>query len=232
MTIIGHLLNDALGTSQLRFSTYWQEVFHWKPLHVAVAILPQGVAALMVGGSVQGLPKILNNPRPTIAVSGLRELDFIPETHGYPADLCQVIMTSEILQALSRGGAGGYYWRYCFPAFVLGSAGAVLGVMTASINLITYCPPEMAGVAGAWFQVLSQVGGAFALAVQSGFERENATDWLDSGAKAYWFILAWVALIAGQYVLFFRKPGTREQEHEATRERMKARNRDMGVISA
>jgi hypothetical protein len=55
------------------------------------------------------------------------------------------MIVAEILQVFSDGGVGKGYWRYDFPAFLLGSAGAVLAFMAASINLITFCPPEMAG---------------------------------------------------------------------------------------
>ncbi|XAO23884.1 hypothetical protein I312_102669 [Cryptococcus bacillisporus CA1280] len=37
------------GTSQLLFATYWQTTFNWAPLHVAVAVLPQGLMTLAVG---------------------------------------------------------------------------------------------------------------------------------------------------------------------------------------
>lgn len=37
-----------------------------------------------------------------------------------------VVIIAEILQVFSNGGHGTDYWRYCFPAFVLGSAGAVM----------------------------------------------------------------------------------------------------------
>jgi len=93
--------------------------------------------------------------------------------------LTSVIIAAEILQIYSDGGHGKNYWRYCFPPFsessmlgasklaltpVLGSAGAMITYFASAIDLISYCPPEMAGVAGAWTQVLAQVGGAVALA--------------------------------------------------------------------
>ena len=30
------------------------------------------------------------------------------------------------------------YWKYCFPAFLLGSAGALICYFAAAINLIVY----------------------------------------------------------------------------------------------
>jgi hypothetical protein len=114
--------------------------------------------------------------------------------------LTSVIIAAEILQIYSDGGHGKDYWRYCFPALsessmlgasklaltpVLGSAGAMIAYFASAINLISYCPPEMAGVAGAWTQVLAQVGGAVALAVQAGLQT-NLVDWRESSGRACW----------------------------------------------
>ena len=121
------------------------------------------------------------------------------------------------------------YWRYCFPAFVIGSVGAILMFFASSINLISYCPPEMAGVAGAWTQVLAQVGGSVTLGVQAGLQT-NLLDWRKSSGRAYWFMLAWIAAGALQYVIFYKPYGTVEEEHEATRQRIKESGKNLGTI--
>jgi hypothetical protein len=36
-----------------------------------------------------------------------------------------VIVAAELLQIYSDGGLGMNYWKYCFPAYILGSAGAM-----------------------------------------------------------------------------------------------------------
>lgn len=96
------------------------------------------------------------------------------------------------------------------------------------INLIAYCPPEMGGVAGAWTQVLAQVGGSICLAVQAAFDDE-ITVWNRSGARAYWFMVGWTAILAIQYVVFYKQPGTTEEEHEKTRRRIMETKGEMGV---
>jgi len=66
------------ATSQIQYSTYWQEVLHWSPIHVAVAVLPQGIVGLLIGGLVQAFPQIINKSRITIAVGAICELPLPP----------------------------------------------------------------------------------------------------------------------------------------------------------
>ncbi|KAL1411547.1 hypothetical protein Q8F55_002509 [Vanrija albida] len=189
------------ATSQLLYATYWQVAFGWKPLHVAAAVLPQGIAALIVGMVVQFVPAIINTPRITIPVGSV------------------LVMTSEVLMYYSDGGSGMNYWKYCFPAFVIGSVGAISVFMASGINLIAYCPPEMGGVAGAWTQVLAQVGGAIALGVQAGLEGTALADWKHN-ARSFWFEFAAFALIAVVYAIFYTEPAGALEEHRLTRERI------------
>lgn len=86
----------------------------------------------------------------------------------------------------------------------------------------------MGGVAGAWTQVLAQIGGAVTLAVQAAFD-DDILNWKKSGARAYWFLIAWTALLAGQYVVFYKRPGTPEEEHEKARQRIMETKGEMGV---
>ena len=129
------------------------------------------------------------------------------------------MIVAEILQIYSDGGHGKDYWRYCFPAFLIGSVGAILLFVASTINLISYCPPEMAGVAGAWTQVLAQVGGAITLAVQAGLQ-SDLVNWKESSGRAFWFLVAWIAACSLQYIIFFKPYATVETEHAATRQRI------------
>lgn len=97
-------------SSQLLFSTYWQVVEGWKPLHVAVAVLPQGIAAMLAGAVTQFSPVVIQNPRISIPVGA---------TCKYSAGfaLTSVVMIGEALMYFSDGGHGMDYWRYCFPGF-------------------------------------------------------------------------------------------------------------------
>ncbi|KAK8869869.1 hypothetical protein IAR55_000437 [Kwoniella newhampshirensis] len=199
------------ATSQILYSTYFQEVFHWSPIHTAAAMVPQGVTGLFIGALGQFVPQIITKPRISLPIGGV------------------LIMVAEILQIYSDGGHGKDYWKYCFPAFILGSAGAVMCYFAAAINLITYCPPEMAGVAGAWTQVVTQVAGAITLAVQASFEGDGL-DWHLAGRRSFWFVFAWTAVLVLQYVVFYKTPGTPEEEHEATRKRIADKGIDEGVL--
>lgn len=72
-------------------------------------------------------------------------------------------MGASVIQIYSYGGAGWDYWKYLFPAYVMGSTGAMIVYFGSAISVVVYAPPEMSGVISAWSQVVSQVGGAIAL---------------------------------------------------------------------
>ncbi|TYJ53179.1 hypothetical protein B9479_006207 [Cryptococcus floricola] len=190
------------GTSQLLFANYWQIAFNWKPLHAAVALLPQGIMTLVTGVLVKSIPALVEKPRWVIPASAL------------------LIVGAEVLQITSSGGEGIKYWSHLFPAFILGSAGGMAIMIASSINFVRMCPPEMAGVAGAWTGVVFQVGGAITLAVQAGLESPNPTTFMDSGAKAYYFIIGWTVVLAGAYGVFYRTPKSVGEEHEEARRRI------------
>lgn len=102
----------------------------------------------------------------------------------------------------------------------------------SAISVLVYAPPEMSGVISAWTQVVAQVGGAVALAVQAAFESEDLSDWMKSAGRTFWFILAWVAVLGLQYSIFWRKPGTPLEEHELARKRIQEKGKDVGVVEA
>ena len=99
----------------------------------------------------------------------------------------------------------------------------------STINLITYCPPEMAGVAGAWTQVVAQVGVAVTLAVQAGLQTD-LRDWKESSGRGYWFMVAWAAACALQYTIFYKPYGTPAEEHEATRRRIRESGKQLDIV--
>ncbi|KAK4703392.1 hypothetical protein P7C70_g2833, partial [Phenoliferia sp. Uapishka_3] len=194
--------------SQLQFATFWQEELRWKPIHVAAAMLPQGIIAFIIGGVTQKVPGIITKPRTTIPIGAA------------------LIMIAEILVYFSEGGVGKDYWKFVFPGFLLGSAGAILAYFGSAINVIQNCPPEMAGVASAWTNVVAQVGGAVILAVQSGLQNPTNPAWKKGGARAFWFGFAWVFVLALQFVIQYKQPASPEVEHELARQRIK----DAGLV--
>ncbi|WVQ99577.1 hypothetical protein IAU59_006713 [Kwoniella sp. CBS 9459] len=199
------------ATSQIAYSTWWQEVYGWSPLHVAAAMLPQGLVCLVAAAFAQMIPQVITKPRITIPVAGL------------------LIIIGEILQVFSDGGPGKHYWKFCFPAFIIGSFGAMIGFFASAINVITYCPPEMAGVAGAWTNVIAQIGGAVTLAVQAGMQGTGFVTWEKSVSRTWYFMIAWTALIAIQFVVFYKEPMSPEEEHDAARKRILESTGEIGV---
>jgi uncharacterized membrane protein len=77
----------------------------------------------------------------------------------------------------------------------------------------------MAGVAGAWTQVVTQTAGAVCLAVQVAFVKD-INEWATSAAPSFYFMIAWTAVLCLQYLVLYRQPGTPEEEHEKVRARM------------
>lgn len=65
--------NFSSATSQIQYATFWQEVLHWSPIHVAAAMLPQGIIGLILGGVTQAVPGIITKPKITIPVGAVRE---------------------------------------------------------------------------------------------------------------------------------------------------------------
>lgn len=150
-------------------------------------------------------------------------------------------MIAEVLQIYSCGGQGYDYWRYLFPAYIIGSAGAMIGEYTlrrslitvyfgAAVSILVYSPPEMSGVISAWVNVQAQIGGAIALAIQSAFETEDIADWMKGAGRTFWFMFAWVGFLGLQYIVFWKKPGTPAEEHELTRRRIAESGLDKGVV--
>ncbi|AFR92418.2 efflux protein EncT [Cryptococcus neoformans var. grubii H99] len=199
------------GTSQLLFATYWQTAFNWAPLHVAAAMLPQGLMTLAVGILSQFVPAIIAKPRYSIPIGAI------------------LVVAAEVLQIKSNGGHGKDYWRFLFPAFIIGSAGSMILMFASSVNFVQMCPPEMAGVAGAWTSVLFEIGGAVTLAVQAGMEKPDPFTFMDVGAKVYYFIIGWTVVLSGVYVAFYKQPKALDVEHEETRKRIMQTKGDMGV---
>ncbi|WWD03085.1 hypothetical protein V865_001131 [Kwoniella europaea PYCC6329] len=201
------------ATSQLEYSTWWQEVYGWSALHVAAAMLPQGIVCLIAAAFAHAVPQVLTKPRWTIGGGMI------------------LIVIAEILQVFSDGGPGNKYWRFCFPAFVIGSFGAMITYFASGINIVTYGPPEMAGVMGAWVNVLAQIGGAITMAVQAGLQDTSSIlpEWSKSGSRTWYFMIAWTVVLGIQFIVFYKTPGTPQEEHELARKRIMEKDGDLGV---
>ena len=75
----------------------------------------------------------------------------------------------------------------------------------------------------------SQIAGAITLAVQASFEGDGVADWNKAGRRSFYFQIAWTAILLLQFLIFYKTPGTPDEEHEAARKRIKESGKDAGV---
>jgi hypothetical protein len=107
-------------------------------------------------------------------------------------------MVATVLLALG-GGKPQDYWLYIFPAFSLGSAGAMLTYTHTNIAIFQAAPSSMAGTVGAIFNGALQFGSAIGLAGVSSIE--TSVEAIHGGSHEYygraatfWFLLALVSI--------------------------------------
>ncbi|KAG2132735.1 major facilitator superfamily domain-containing protein [Suillus bovinus] len=131
------------------FTTLWQNVFGWSAISSAVHMFPIGVVAFVM--SFTGSLSRIVSPK-WIILTGL--------------SFC---MVATVLLALG-GGKPHDYWPYIFPAFAVGSAGAMLTYTHTNIAIFQAAPPSMAGTVGAIFNGALQCGSAIGLAGISSIE--------------------------------------------------------------
>lgn len=123
------------ATSQLQYATYYQEVGNWPATRVAVSMLPQGIVAVTLGFAIRFIPFVVEKPRITIASGSLCKS--LPQDHSSPTDRI-VMIGAYILLIFSDGGLGLNYWKFCLPAFSIGSAGAMIAYFASrSVSPLT-----------------------------------------------------------------------------------------------
>ncbi|KAG1841900.1 major facilitator superfamily domain-containing protein [Suillus subalutaceus] len=131
------------------FTTLWQTVFEWSIISSAVHMFPIGIMSFAM--SFTGSLSRIFSPK-WIILTGL--------------SFC---MVATVLLALG-GGNPQDYWSYIFPAFVLGSAGAMLTYTHTNIAIFQAAPSSMVGTVGAIFNGALQFGSAIGLAGVSSIE--------------------------------------------------------------
>ncbi|KAG1723918.1 major facilitator superfamily domain-containing protein [Suillus paluster] len=160
------------------FTTLWQNVFHWSVISSAVHMFPIGIIALTM--SFTGPLSRIFSPK-WIILTGL--------------SLC---MVATVLLALG-GGNPQDYWPYIFPAFTLGSGGAMLAYTHTNIAIFQAAPSSMAGTVGAIFNGALQFGSAIGLAAVSSIETSveatcGGSLEYSGRSAAFWFLVGLVAL--------------------------------------
>ncbi|RPD56812.1 MFS general substrate transporter [Lentinus tigrinus ALCF2SS1-7] len=175
------------------YTTLWQDIWHWSAISTAIHMIPIGVLAFAM--SFTGSLSRVMNPKWIIL---------------FGEGLC-IIAT--ILFAFADSPAK--YWPYIFPAFVLGSAGAMLSYTHTNIAIFRTSPSSMAGTVGAIFNGALQLGSAIGISavgsIEASVEATHGGPEMYAGrAAAFWFLLAIVAVEFISMLVFYRagKEGT------------------------
>ncbi|KAG1796381.1 major facilitator superfamily domain-containing protein [Suillus plorans] len=160
------------------FTTLWQNVFEWPAISSALHMIPIGVASFVI--SFTGPLSRIFSPK-WIILTGL--------------SFC---MVATALMALG-GGKPEEYWPYIFPAFVIGSAGAMLTYTHTNIAIFQAAPSSMAGTVGAIFNGALQSGSAIGLAGVSSIEtsveaRHGGSHEYSGRAAAFWFLFTIISI--------------------------------------
>ncbi|KAF8840131.1 MFS general substrate transporter [Paxillus ammoniavirescens] len=160
------------------FTTLWQNFFHWSVISTTIHISPICVTAFAV--SFTGSLSRVFSPKWLILIG----LSFLA--------------VATTLLAFG-GGQPDQYWPFVFPAFALGSAGAMLTYTHTSIAIFQAAPASMAGTVGAIFNGALQFGSAIGLAAVGSIE--TSVEATHGGpqeyygrAAAFWFLLGIVLL--------------------------------------
>jgi len=180
----------------LVFTTLWQDVFHWTAISTALHMIPIGVASF--GMSFTGPLSRSFSPK-WIILTGL-----------------SMVAAATTLVAIHSSRPEDY-WPYVFPAFTLGSAGAMLVYSHTNIAILQAAPASMAGMAGAIFNGALQVGSAVGLSafisIQTSVEVTHAGSEEHNGrTAAFWFLLG-IVLVEITCVAYFYQRGTDQEDN-------------------
>ncbi|WVQ82158.1 hypothetical protein IAT38_004286 [Cryptococcus sp. DSM 104549] len=184
-------INPWWTDHQLVLMEHFISVSHDKPVIAALRMLPSGISAIAMAFLFPYLLRFFGGPR-------------WPTAGGIFVGGCMYL-----LMIYSRGAvANGEYWRWLFPAFVVGTSGAMAAFLGANITIMTTIPPRMSGVAGATFQVALQVGAVVGLAIQAGLlaRSPGGIANFSNVQTSFWFQFGWCVLDAVMLAVLFR-PG-------------------------
>ncbi|KIR79250.1 efflux protein EncT [Cryptococcus gattii EJB2] len=188
--------------SQLPLVERFIDYFNEPAIIAALRVFPQGASALIVAFFVPQLLQKVGSPR-------------IPIAGGMIIGAAMYLLI-----IFNDGKLGSDYWRWLFPAFLIGSGAAMISFLATNITVMTSVPPEISGVAGAMLQVALQVGAAISLTVQAGLLTLNPggmTNYANVQASL-WFQFGWLLLNALMIIVLFRRskmPKLSEEEEAA-----------------
>ncbi|KAF8323832.1 MFS general substrate transporter [Clavulina sp. PMI_390] len=165
--------------------------YGWSPIGSSLRFLPIGLFSILIAVTT---PELVKNWSPKWTIMFGLVLQFI----------------SSIL--LVYADSGDKYWSRYFPSFMLGTAGCMLVYTNASIALFASIPPEIAGVVGAVFNSVFQLGSALGIPIISTITQTINKQKIEKGedpgyqglADGWWFMVALVALSFIGTVFFYK----------------------------
>jgi MFS family permease len=119
-----------------------------------------------------------------------------------------LVLVATVLLAFAD--APSKYWPFAFPAFCLGTMGAMLAYTTNNVAIFRSTPAAEAGTVGALFNGALQLGSAVGIAavtsIEASVEARTADGFLRfNGRRAvFWFVLAVVVLETIAVAVFYR----------------------------
>lgn len=174
---------------QLRMSTYFQEVLGDSALMTGVKFLPLGITGIVMGSLIQYMPWLITRPRFVMPVASA------------------LACAGSLILAFSNGGKGVDYWKYIFTAEIVGTLGAMVCFVGMNTGLIQAFPLEFAGVGGSFANVVFQIGGVVALAIQTGLLSTGdgtIQDWKGT-QNSYFFTSAYIMFTGTVFCLWYRQ---------------------------
>ncbi|KAL4244770.1 MFS transporter superfamily protein [Abortiporus biennis] len=175
------------STASTTYTTLWQTVYHWSVISTALRMLPIGAFCLFVSFS-SGLTKKIS-PKYILLFAEI------------------LLMVATILEALADSPSK--YWSFVFPAFIIGSSGAMLTYTHSYIAIFRASPPAMAGTVGAIFNCALQLGSAVGLAIDASIQtsveaKHGGPTHYNGRAAAFWFLLAIIGVAFIAVLVFYR----------------------------
>lgn len=165
-------------------------VHHERPIIGAVRMLPQAVVTLCLTAVFSRFPGIISRPWLTVIIGQV---------------LCVV---GYVLFSRTSTFVGKDYWRFIFTGGILGSGGNMAVMTAANVGIMTAIPPEMAGVAGALFQVAIQLGAVIGFATQAGMLTVNPGGLANPANvhASFYFQMGWNALWLILFAVVYKRP--------------------------
>ncbi|KAI0791391.1 major facilitator superfamily domain-containing protein [Abortiporus biennis] len=175
------------STAYTTYTTLWQTVYGWSVISMALRMIPMGFFSLVVSFS-GSLTRIIS-PKWILMFAQV------------------LLMVSTILEAFTDSPHK--YWSFVFPAFILGTSGAMFTYTHTFIAIFRATPSSMAGTVGAIFNCALQLGSAIGLAVDISIQTSVETRVGDpttykGKAASFWFLFAIICIEFFSILVFYR----------------------------